>query len=145
MSTFEAGSTPLNIPRFWKMVHWKYEQYIKYEIDNKYAKIIIVTSSVGLNNSSHEWQICKSLIAKYKTLSTFTVITGPACWLAVLIVEQLIHWDRDKIMAWQQSCDKPLSEPMMVRSPTHIWATRPQWVKDVKRYVKLYWIAGHSI
>ena len=33
-----------------------------------------------------------------------------------------------QIMAWRRSGDKPLSEPMMVRLPTHICVTRPQWV-----------------
>ena len=32
-------------------------------------------------------------------------------------------------MAWYCPGDKPLSEPMMVRLPTHILVTRPQWVK----------------
>ena len=32
-------------------------------------------------------------------------------------------------MAWRRPGDKPLSEPMMVRLPTHICVTRPQWVK----------------
>ena len=32
-------------------------------------------------------------------------------------------------MAWRRPGDKPLSEPMMARSPTHICVTRPQWVK----------------
>ena len=35
-----------------------------------------------------------------------------------------------QIMAWRRSGDKPLSEPMMVRLPTHICVTRPQWVND---------------
>ena len=35
-----------------------------------------------------------------------------------------------QIMAWRRPGDKPLSEPMMVRLPTHICATRPQWVKS---------------
>ena len=34
-----------------------------------------------------------------------------------------------QIMAWHQPGDKPLSEPMMVRLPTQICVTRPQWVK----------------
>ena len=34
-----------------------------------------------------------------------------------------------KLMAWRRPSDKPLSEPIMVRSPTHICVTRPQWVK----------------
>ena len=33
-----------------------------------------------------------------------------------------------QIMAWRRPGDKPLSEPMMVRLPTHIYVTRPQWV-----------------
>ena len=32
------------------------------------------------------------------------------------------------IMAWRRPGDTPLSEPMLVRSLTHIWITRPQWV-----------------
>ena len=34
----------------------------------------------------------------------------------------------DLIMAWRLPGDKPLSEPMLVRSLTHICVTRPQWV-----------------
>ena len=33
-----------------------------------------------------------------------------------------------QIMAWRRPGDRPLSEPMMVRLPTHICVTRPQWV-----------------
>ena len=36
-----------------------------------------------------------------------------------------------QVMAWRRSGDKPLSEPMIVRLPTHICVTRPQWVKSV--------------
>ena len=32
-------------------------------------------------------------------------------------------------MAWRRPGDKPLSETMMVSSPTHKCVTRPQWVK----------------
>ena len=32
-----------------------------------------------------------------------------------------------QIMAWRRPGDKPLSEPMIVRIPTHICVTRPQW------------------
>ena len=38
-------------------------------------------------------------------------------------------------MAWRRSGDKPLSEPMMVRLPTHICVTRPQWVKLKSRKI----------
>ena len=33
-----------------------------------------------------------------------------------------------QIMAWRRPGDKPLSEPMMVRLPTYICITGPQWV-----------------
>ena len=36
-----------------------------------------------------------------------------------------------QIMAWRRPGDKPLSEPMMVRSLTHICVTRPRWVNQV--------------
>ena len=37
-----------------------------------------------------------------------------------------------QVMAWRRPGDKPLSELMMVRLPTHICVTRPQWV-NVKK------------
>ena len=36
-----------------------------------------------------------------------------------------------QIMAWRRIGDKPLSEPMIVRLPTHICVTRTQWVEYV--------------
>ena len=35
-----------------------------------------------------------------------------------------------QIMAWRRPGDKPLSDPRMLRLPTHICVTRPQWVKN---------------
>ena len=40
------------------------------------------------------------------------------------------------IMSWRRPGDKPLSEPMLVRSLTHICVTRPQWVNNIKPFVK---------
>ena len=34
-------------------------------------------------------------------------------------------------MAWRRPGDKPLSEPIVARSLTHICVTRPQWVKVI--------------
>ena len=42
-------------------------------------------------------------------------------------IAALVH-----IMAWLRPGDKPLSGPMMVRLPTHICVTRPQWVNDTR-------------
>ena len=39
------------------------------------------------------------------------------------------------IMAWRRPGNKPLPESMMVRLPTHIWVSQPQWVK----YLLLPW------
>ena len=36
-----------------------------------------------------------------------------------------------QIMAWRRPGDKPLSEPIMVRLPTHIYVTRTQWVNGM--------------
>ena len=33
-------------------------------------------------------------------------------------------------MAWRRTGDKPLSEPMIPRLPTHKCVTRPQWVNE---------------
>ena len=42
-------------------------------------------------------------------------------------------------MAWRRPGDKSLSEPMMVRLPTHIRVARPQLVKGpVMRYVDVF-------
>ena len=43
------------------------------------------------------------------------------------------------IMAWRRPGDKPLSEPMMVISLTHICVTRPQWVNVDNGFVLNQW------
>ena len=39
-----------------------------------------------------------------------------------------------QIMAWRRPGDKPLSEPMVVRLPTHICVARPQWVNAFEQH-----------
>ena len=41
-----------------------------------------------------------------------------------------------QIMAWCWPGNKPLSEPMMIRSTTHICLTRPQWVKWLGHFLQ---------
>ena len=64
-------------------------------------------------------------------------------------------------MAWRRPGDKPLSESMMVRLPTHICVTRPQWVNEaeslmmMKRFISLnttkyqwfspHWVTNHFL
>ena len=50
-----------------------------------------------------------------------------------------------QIIAWRRPGDKPLSEPMMVRLPTHICVTRPQWVKHNKTDALLGWYHTDSV
>ena len=45
-----------------------------------------------------------------------------------------------QIMAWRRPGDKPLSEPMLVRLPTHICVTRPQWVNFFIATTRGVWI-----
>ena len=61
------------------------------------------------------------VITLIKTLLKF-VPNGPINNIPALV----------QIMAWRRPGDKPLSEPMMVRSPTHICVTRPQWEKELQ-------------
>ena len=42
-----------------------------------------------------------------------------------------------QIMAWRRPGNKPLSEPMMINSLTHVCVTQPQWVKQVKQFLCL--------
>ena len=44
-----------------------------------------------------------------------------------------------QIMAWRRPGDKPLSGPMIVRLPTHICVTRPQWVNNGKSVYLQSW------
>ena len=44
-----------------------------------------------------------------------------------------------QIMAWRRPGDKPLSEPMMLSSLTHICVTRPQWVNHFALHPGIYW------
>ena len=43
-----------------------------------------------------------------------------------------------QVMAWRRPGDKSLSEPMMVRLPTHICVTRPQWVNWILQHMLTY-------
>ena len=44
-----------------------------------------------------------------------------------------------QIIPWHRAGDKPLSEPMVVRLPTHICVTRPHWVQILaKPYFCIY-------
>ena len=52
-----------------------------------------------------------------------------------------------QIMAWRRPGDKPLSESMMVRLPTHICATLPQWVNiaEVKTAEGIFLLSPNNL
>ena len=47
-----------------------------------------------------------------------------------------------QIMAWRRQGDKPLSEPMMVSSLTHICVIRPQWISNILLVCIRHFCAG---
>ena len=55
-------------------------------------------------------------------------------------IPALVH-----IMARHRTGDRPLSEPMMVRSLTHICVTRPQWVIDLTHVRQNYFCSASEV
>ena len=49
-------------------------------------------------------------------------------WMKMFEFQLKFHWSLFLRFQWQG--DKPLSEPMLVRLPTHICVTRPQWFEE---------------
>ena len=73
-------------------------------------------------------------------------------WITIKITLQFVPWGTvddipalDQIMAWRRPGDQLLSEPMMVRLPTHICVTWPQWVKQTMAQSSLrYEVVPHG-
>ena len=74
-----------------------------------------------------------------------TTISNTFSWMKMLECRLKFHWSvflrvgpinnilsLVQIMAWRRPGDKPLSEPMMVRFPTHICVIRLQWVSTLR-------------
>ena len=62
-------------------------------------------------------------------------------WSLFLRVQLTISQQWYQLMAWCRPGDKPLSEPMMVRLPTHICITRSQWVNG--KWGMFHWNAPY--
>ena len=82
-----------------------------------------------------------------------TTLSNAFSWMQIYEFWLIFHWSLFlmvqinnipilvQIMAWRRPGDKPFTEPMRVRSPTHICVTRPQWA------IKIYccrFLAGVS-
>ena len=64
-----------------------------------------------------------------------SIFLNENAWILITILLKFVHRGPInnipalvQIMAWRRPGDKPLSGPMMVRLPTHICVTRPQWI-----------------
>ena len=88
----------------WKSIHWGRERM----------------AAVSQTTFSNAFSWMKSLLIPIKISLQF-VPKGPINNIPSLV----------QTMAWPHPGDKPLSEPMMVRLPTHVCVTRPQWVNVV--------------
>ena len=70
-----------------------------------------------------------------------TTFSSAFSWMKMFEFQLKFHWSlflrvqltiiHHCFMAWRRPGDKPLTEPMMVSSLTHICVTRPQWVNEV--------------
>ena len=82
---------------------------------------------------------------KMAAVTSQTTFSNEFSWMKMYEYRLRFHWSLFlmqgpinnipalvQIMAWRRPGDKPLSGPMMVRLPTHICVTRPQWVKGEK-------------
>ena len=85
-----------------------------------------------------------------------TTFSSAFSWIKMFELRFIFHWGLFlrvsinyilalvQIMAWRRPGDKPLSEPMMVRLPTHICVTRPRWVNaqvftNILRLLHYHW------
>ena len=107
-------------------------------ICDRYSEITILKllpHLTGPNELTHWGWDKVDAISQTAFSSAFSWIKMPELWLnfhwsLFLRVQLTLFPALVQIMAWPCSDDKPLSEPMMVSSRTHICITRPQWVKQ---------------
>ena len=69
-----------------------------------------------------------------------TTFSNTFSWMKIFEFRLTFHWSLFprfqlanvpalvQLMAWRRPGDMPLSEPVIISSPTHICITRPQWV-----------------
>ena len=98
---------------------------------------VICAGAFPHNQSLTHWDRDKIAAISQTTLSNaFCWIKN--VWISIEISLKFVLKDPNnnilalgQIMAWRRQGDKPLSEPMMENSATHICVTRSQWVKDL--------------
>ena len=79
---------------------------------------------------------------------TQATLSNAFSWMKMLRYRLKFHWSFNpksptnipelvQIMAWRRPGDMPFSESMMVRLPTHICASPPQWVNALGYFIWL--------
>ena len=107
-------------------------------VDMHYRFNCFVVSS--LNPLTHKpWRVLTHW-GRVKMAAIFKwIFLNETVWISINISLKFVPWGPInnittlvQVMAWRRPGDKPLSEPMMVRLPTHICVTRPQWVIKIE-------------
>ena len=118
--------------------------YILWVSSMNFFRMHGVTSSWKVQ-PNNKW--VTNLLTSVKSLDIFKYIFLNAnVWTSLKIPLKFIPKVRinnipalDQIMAWRRPGDKPLCEPMMGNSLTHICVTRPQWVNTLWNQYGNYW------
>ena len=146
IGTFQITSRGMSHCRIWRLLHWYLLKQTQWGL-NKMAAIFQTTFS-----NEFSWMEITMPCLKFHLIHW-----GRAKWLPFTRRHFQMHFlewkwknfDRYftvkfvpegslknipalvQIMAWRRPGDKPLSELMMIILLTHIYVTRPQWVKFV--------------
>ena len=90
-------------------------------------------------NSPHKWPVTRKMFP-FDDVIVKWIFFNENLWISIEISLKFVPEGRInnipplvQIMAWRCPGDKPLSEPMLVRLPTYICVTRPQWVNSEGR------------
>ena len=134
---------------------------------NEGRRYIVTLSVIGWVLSQNDPWVWDSLFQKVIAFNTlrarqngrhFTdsffkcICFNEKVWISITIPSKLVPKGQiDKIpalveiMAWRRPGDKTLSEPLLVRLPTHICVTRPQWVNTVKPVQNIFAITSTHV
>ena len=96
---------------------------VKIYLDKEPA-VFIVVNTLRPRQKCHHFadDICKGIFLNENVWILYTISLKFVPRILINNIPALVH-----IMAWRQSGDKPLSEPVMANSLMHICVTQPQW------------------
>ena len=156
----------MKIVLFWFKFHWK--MFPRFQLTNiqHYPKAINRGQAIiWTNDGLVHWHIYVLLsLDEFKTLKPRQngrhfpdnifqcIFLNENVWILIKISLKFVPKLRIKnipalvqIMDWRRPGDKPLSEPMRVRLPTHICVTQPQWVNHYCNIRHWSWVSNSDI